>query len=106
MIDIINVLNFVDIILVGLLCILSYKVIHAFDKCGGSKPRWFAILPYVFVYSFLSRIGIYLSTVGIISPSYANIIIAGYTVFYVGMIAFMYGMNEICSRINTKLQEK
>ena len=98
--DVISVFNFIDIILVGILCILSFQLLHKFDNCGGAKPWWFAILPYVFVYSFISRILIFFGSVEVISPGYNDIVIAAYTVFYIGMIAFMYGMNIICSRID------
>jgi len=102
---VINTLNFIDIVLVGILCILSYKVIHSFDKCGGLKPWWFAILPYVFVYSFISRIGIFLAQADIIPLQYLNVIIASYTIFYLGMIAFLYGLFKICSRVDKHIEE-
>jgi hypothetical protein len=102
---ILNVFNFIDIILVGIMCVLAYQLLHKFDKCGGIKPWWFAILPFVFIYSFIGRIGIFLSQSNIIPIEYLNIIIAAYTGFYIGMIAFLYGMNTICAHINEGYKE-
>lgn len=94
-----TLLNVASVILVGILCILSYRLLHAFDNCGGKTPWWFGILPYVFVYGFISRVGILLATINIIPQYYTDIVVAGYAIFYVGLIAFIYGMTSICLRI-------
>jgi hypothetical protein len=100
--NIIIALDVITVLLVSLLFILSYKLIHTFDKCGGRKPWWFYLLPTTFVYGFVCRSLLLLIVLGYLPESSTDVVVAMYAMFYVGLIGFIHGMNLICDRIVAK----
>jgi hypothetical protein len=99
-------LDVFNILLVIALYILSFKVVRAFDTCGGNIPWWFGILPFVFIYGVICRILLLFSTMGMIPEYYTNIIVSAYVVFYLGLVVFMYGLYIICRHIGKKRSEE